>query len=88
MTVFLHTATNSFADVLMIALQSFRESYSGLLSSTLILVKSVQPKKAPVPIDVTLLGMLTEDRLLHRPNAELPIDVTLLGMVTKDRLLQ
>jgi hypothetical protein len=35
---------------------------------------------------VTLLGMVTEVRLLHHSKASLPMDVTLLGMVTEVRL--
>ena len=38
--------------------------------------------KAPLPIDVTLVGMVTEVSFVPR-NASLPIDVTLLEMVTE-----
>jgi len=43
---------------------------------------------ADAPIVVTLLGMVTEVRLLQPSNANPPIDVTLLGMLTVVRLLQ
>ena len=44
--------------------------------------------KAPLPIVVTLLGMVTEVRELQKLKAPLPIVVTLLGMVTEVRELQ
>jgi hypothetical protein len=38
-------------------------------------------------MDVTLLGIVTEVRLLQSLKAANPIDVTLLGIVTEVRLL-
>ena len=38
-------------------------------------------------MDVTLLGMVTEVRLLQFLKAKLPMDVTLFRMVTEDRPL-
>lgn len=40
-----------------------------------------------MPIDVTLLGMVTEVKFLHSLKASESIDVTLLGMVTEVKLL-
>ena len=37
---------------------------------------------------VTLLGMITEVRLLHLEKAKSPMDVALLGMLTEVRLEQ
>lgn len=43
----------------------------------------LQPLKAELPIDVTLLGMVMEVRPLQPEKAELPMVVTLLGIVTE-----
>ena len=51
-------------------------------------VKPVQPEKAPLPIEVTLLGMVTSVKPVQPEKAELPIEVTLLGMVTSVKLVQ
>ena len=50
-------------------------------------VKS-QPSKAYAPIVVTLLGIVTEVRLIQPEKALSPILVTLLGIVTEVRPLQ
>ena len=63
--VFLHPAIKVFDDVSMIALQLLRESYFSLPLSTLIEVRPLQGEKAEVPMDVTLLGMVTEVRPLQ-----------------------
>ena len=62
-TVFLHPAINSLAEVFIIALQDSLESYTGLPSSTTIDVKPEQPSKADLPIDVTELGMVMDVKL-------------------------
>ena len=41
-----------------------------------------------MPMDVTLLGMVIEVRLLQPEKASEPMDVTLLGMVIEVRPLQ
>ena len=46
------------------------------------------PSNAPLPILVTLSGMVMEARLLQPSNAKSPILVTLSGMVMEARLLQ
>jgi len=48
----------------------------------------MQPSNATEPIDVTLLGILTDASLLQPENAEAPIEVTLLGIVTDAREVQ
>ncbi len=62
MIVFLHPTIKVFDDFSIIALQLLRESYFALLSSTLMDVRPLQPEKAPEPMDVTLLGMVTKVR--------------------------
>ena len=47
-----------------------------------------QPSNAASPMVVTLLGMVTEIRPLHKEKAELLILVTLLGMVIEVRAVQ
>ena len=79
-TVFLQPVTNSFVDVLMIALQFSRESYTVLPLSTLIDVKPLQLWKAELLMVVTLLGMVTDVKPLQTEKAELPMDVPLLGI--------
>ncbi len=39
-------------------------------------------------MEVTLLGIVTEVKLLHSRKAAYPIEVTLLGIVTEIKLLQ
>ena len=71
----------------IIALQSSRESYLILPSSTIILVNPL-PENASSPIDVTLFGIVIEVKPLQSENAEEPIDVTLLGIVIEVNPLQ
>lgn len=68
-TVFLHPATNTLEDVLIIALQLFRESKTGLSSSTQIEAMSGQYWNAPFPIEETLLEITIEVNPLHPANA-------------------
>ena len=42
----------------------------------------MQPLNAAFPIDVTLLGIVTDVNEVQSENTPGPIDVTLLGMVT------
>ena len=48
----------------------------------------LQREKAPLPIDVTLLGISIEVRPVQPEKALLPIVFTLFGMVTDLRLVQ
>ena len=56
----------------------------------------MQPWNAPTsikvgllfPIEVTLLGIVTEVKLLQQANAPPPIEVTLLGIVTEVKVVQ
>ena len=61
-TVFLHPATSVLDAVSMMALQSFLESYVVFSVSTLMEVRPLQKEKAPSPMEVTELGMVTEVR--------------------------
>ena len=83
----LHPVTSLFVAVSMMALQSFRLSYTLLPSSTTILFKYPPHTKGLSPIEVTLEGMNTEVRE-HPRNALFPIDVTLDGRSMKVRLSQ
>ena len=74
-------------DVLIIALQLFRLSYVVLLGSTEILVTATQPPKAPLPMLVTLAGIVMLVIFEHPENAEAPMLVTLEAMVTLVRLV-
>ena len=58
--VVLHPECSVFVAVSIIALQLFRESYTGFPSSTTIEVKPEHPPKACHPMFVTLLGIVTE----------------------------
>ena len=57
----------------------------GLVDNEMTEVR-LQSEKALLPMDVTLLGIVTDVRLLHLEKAALPMDVTLLGMLTDVRL--
>ena len=48
----------------------------------------LQKEKASPPMYVTLLGMVTEVRLLHSEKAAMPMDVTPLPMIKEVKLLQ
>jgi hypothetical protein len=61
-TVFMHPAMIVFVAVSIIALHPLRESYFVLPSSTTMEVNLLQPRKAEVPIEVTLLGIVMEVR--------------------------
>ena len=50
-----------------------------------MLVRLEQLRKAPSPIEVTELPMVTAVRLEHRLKAELPMEVTESGMVMLER---
>ena len=45
-----------------------------------IVVRLEQPLKTPLPMDVTLLGMVMDSRLEQPLKAEDPMDVTLSGI--------
>ena len=81
--VVLHPECSVFVAVSIIALQLFRESYTGFPSSTTIEVKPEQPLKALSPMLVTLLGIVTEVKPEQKKKAALPMLVTLLGIVTE-----
>ena len=51
-------------------------------------VRPLQPRKALLPMIVTLLGMVIDVRPLQPEKAEYPMLVTLLGMVIDVRPLQ
>ena len=51
-------------------------------------VSALQLAKAPLPISVTLFGMVTEVSVLQFAKANPPINVTLSGMVTEVSALQ
>jgi hypothetical protein len=65
----------------------FSEVYTLFPADTLIAVR-LEPLKAPSPMLVTLLGIVTLARLLQLLKAPYPMLVTLLGMVTLPRLVQ
>ena len=60
MMVFIQPVINMLVLVSMMALQLFRESYFVFPLSTFIEVRPLQPEKASLPMEVTLLGMVTE----------------------------
>ena len=86
--VVLQPAISVLVDFSMIALQLSRESYFGLLTSTVTKLKPLQRENAEFPMLVTELGMVTLVRPLQPWNAYSPMLVTELGMVTLVRLLQ
>ena len=65
----LHPKSNVFVAVSTIALQLFLESYTLLFLSTIIDVNPVHLEKAERSIDVTLLGISIEVRLVHPEKA-------------------
>lgn len=83
--VFLHTNTNTFVLVSIIALQLSLLSYFGLPASTLIQVIASQPENESLAIFVTDFGMNTEVRLEQSMNALSPMLVTEFGIVTEVR---
>ena len=56
--------------------------------TTLTNAVSDKPEKAPLPMNVTLLGMVTDVKPLQSEKAPSPIDVTLSGMVIDVKPLQ
>jgi len=64
------------------------ELYLVLVISTFIAVRLGHLEKAPLPMPVTLLGMVMLVRLVQLEKAPLPMPVTLLGMVMLVRLVQ
>lgn len=53
----------------------------GVVARVVIPVKPVQLRKAELPIEVTLLGMVMDESLKQRSNASSPIEVTVLGII-------
>lgn len=86
--VLLHPIINSFVEVSIIALQSLRESYTLFPDSTTICPNLEQLLNAPMPIDVTELGMIIEDRSEQPSKAHLPIDVIEFGMTIEANPVQ
>ena len=74
--VFLHPNMSELFDVLMIALQLLRESYSVLPGSTMMEVRPEQAPNTLLPMLVTLLGMVMEVRPEQPENASSPMLVT------------
>ena len=56
--------------------------YAGLLPSTEILVRLLQPLKAVCSMEVSDFGMTIPVRSAHNPKAYSPIEVTVSGMET------
>ena len=50
-------------------------------------VSPLQPSKAPLPMYVTLLGMVIVDRLEQPSKVELSMDAKLFGIIMEIRLL-
>ena len=84
--VFLHPAIKVFEDVLIIALQLFRESKTEFPDSTTIEVKPPQSINALPPMLVTLEGIVTEVKPLPM-NAQAPMLVTLEGISMEVKLI-
>ena len=70
---------NLFDFVSIIALQSSLESNIGFFSSTVMLVKPVQPENAPIPISSTFFESSILVKFLHSEKAFSPITTTLSG---------
>ena len=79
--VFTHPFINVFEAVSMSALQSLRESYTLFPSSTMIEVKFVQFRKTPLPMLVTLSGIVIDAKPVQPSKALLPIEVTPSGII-------
>jgi hypothetical protein len=86
-TVFLQPATRVLVAMFIIALQLSRESYTVFPFSTDMDVRLEHFSKAPRPIDVTLLGIVMEDRPEQPQKAKLSMLATLLPIVTEVRLV-
>ena len=88
MIVFIQACISSLADVLMIALQPPRLSYTVFPLATVILVKDVQPKKREGPIDDTEAGIDTEVSLVQLPKAPPSMVFTAVPRVRVVRAVQ
>ena len=73
---------------LLVSAKTFGPQIGGTTASLEICVILIQPEKAPLPIFVTLFGMVTEVSALQPAKACSPIVVTLFGMVTEVSALQ
>ena len=62
--------------------------YFGFVGATEMSVKRSHPPSAPIPMLVTLEGIVTPFRPLQKKNARFPMLVTLEGIVTLVRPLQ
>ena len=82
MVVFLQPTIRVLSLVRISALQLSRESYVALPAATTIDVRASQSSNTALPINVTLLPMVTLVKSEQPANARLQMDVTLLGMVT------
>ena len=65
----------------IIALQSSRESYFGLLFSTVMLTRASHAKNGFLPIVMTELGIVKAVNPPHLANAPSAMEVTELGIV-------
>ena len=54
----------------------------------IMVVRPAHSRKTPCPMDVTLLGIVTDAKFVHPENAYSPTVVTLLGMMKAVRPLQ
>ena len=80
-TVFLQPAIIVLEAVSIIELQLLRESYFVLSAETIIDVRPLQCANAPLPMLVTLFGIVMEDIPLHQEKALSSMFVTLFGIV-------
>ena len=62
--------------------------FGGVVALQYTLAKLLQLENALLPIEVTLLGIVTLVKLLQLENALLPIEVTLFGIVTLVKQVQ
>ena len=83
--VFLQPLISVLVAVSITALQLLRLSYITFPCSTTIEAIESHPLKAPSPIFITLLGIVTEVKEEQLKKAEVPMLVTLLGIVTEVR---
>ena len=81
-TVFLQPATRVFVAVSMMALPLFLLSYVVFPTLTTIEARLEQAEKAPLPMLVTLLGIVTDVRPEQPQKALSPMLLTLSGIVT------
>ena len=87
-----HVDRPEFAHTGFIQAGSFKNGVTPKVIPTQFSITTIlsllQYPNALLPIEVTLLGIITEVREVQTENALLPIDVTLLGIVTDVRWLQ